>query len=156
MTQVIFKSRIFVNVNNSKYLIVRYLWLLASLMRNIFFRNRRRCTASYFVKIIMMFPLVLKPHPTLIWGSVSLYLRSPKSEGWLLLDIGWFVLCVQNAQQPELIRELSIFYCSPFNIDKVEEGPFWNNCGLGWMALKSENVFMHFSHVGNYIVVTSM
>ena len=48
------------------------------------------CTTSYFVKIIWCSCWFCNP-PPLFWGWILLILWSP-AEGWLLLDIGWFVL----------------------------------------------------------------
>ena len=39
----------------------------------------------------------------LIWGSVLIYLRSPKGT-WLLLDIGWFVLFLFTIQTLNIVH----------------------------------------------------
>ena len=51
------------------------------------------CTASYFVKNYMMFLLVFVTPPPPIFSWILLILRS--AEGWLLLDIGWFILFLE-------------------------------------------------------------
>ena len=62
--------------------------LLASLMRIYFFETYVGCTASYFVKIILCSRWYCNPHHILRL-CIALF---EVAEGWLLLDIGWFVL----------------------------------------------------------------
>ena len=69
--------------------------LLASLMRNYFW-----CTASYFVKIIWC-SCWFCTHPPFFRLNIAYF---AVAEGWLLLDIGWFVLF--------LISKKDIFFYS--------------------------------------------
>ena len=54
-----------------------------------FFRNDRRVHRFIICQNYMMFPLVLYPPPPILRLCIVLFVVA---EGWLLLDIGWFVL----------------------------------------------------------------
>ena len=77
----------------------RYMWiqtvrskLLASWW-GIIFRNVRRVHRFILCQNYMMFPLVLNPPPPILRLCIDLF---AVAKGWLLLDIGWFVLFLQN------------------------------------------------------------
>ena len=80
-------TEVCLSINSSVY----GLKLLASLMRNYFPKRSSGAHASYFFTLCqncMMFLLVLYP-PPLLRQCIALF---TVAEGWLLLDIGRFVL----------------------------------------------------------------
>ena len=72
---------------------VRFIvWIISIPDEELFSETAVGCTASYFVKIIWCSRWFCKPPPPILRLCIALF---AVAEGWLLLDIGWFVLFLE-------------------------------------------------------------
>ena len=80
----------------------------------LFFETAVGYTASYFVKIIWCSRWFCNPPPPLISRlCIALF---AVAEGWLLLDIGWFVLFLYSQIPLQILLHVTSFLCALFNL----------------------------------------
>ena len=116
-------------------------WIISIPDEELFSEAVVGCTASYFVKIIWLSRWFCNPPPPMLRLYIALF---AVAEGWLLLDIGWFVLFLTYLFNYMMyIRTYHVFHHPPTFLKQS----LWWNINITLLKLTSKTTLTWLSHL---------